>query len=62
MILEENKNKNKDKNKNKNKDKDKDKDKNKDKQSKLTLKKLAFICEKTSITLKRDYKLSLVTY
>ncbi len=48
MILEENKNK--------------DKDKNKDKQSKLTLKKLAFICEKTSITLKRDYKLSLVTY
>jgi len=46
MILEENKNKNKDK----------------DKQSKLTLKKLAFICEKTSITLKRDYKLSLVTY
>lgn len=50
MILEENKNKNK------------DKDKDKDKQSKLTLKKLAFICEKTSITLKRDYKLSLVTY
>lgn len=48
MILEENKNK--------------DKDKDKDKQSKLTLKKLAFICEKTSITLKRDYKLSLVTY
>jgi hypothetical protein len=50
MILEENKNKNKNKNK------------DKDKQSKLTLKKLAFICEKTSITLKRDYKLSLVTY
>lgn len=50
MILEENKNKNK------------NKDKDKDKQSKLTLKKLAFICEKTSITLKRDYKLSLVTY
>lgn len=48
IILEENKNK--------------DKDKDKDKQSKLTLKKLAFICEKTSITLKRDYKLSLVTY
>lgn len=49
MILEENKNK------------------DKDKQSKLTLKKLAlkklaFICEKTSITLKKDYKLSLVTY
>ncbi|WP_432694491.1 hypothetical protein ACRBU7_29690 (plasmid) [Priestia aryabhattai] len=58
MILEENKNKDKDKDK----DKDKNKDKNKDKQSKLTLKKLAFICEKTSITLKRDYKLSLVTY
>lgn len=38
------------------------KNKDKDKQSKLTLKKLAFICEKTSITLKRDYKLSLVTY